>query len=520
VLRFVLRAKIIRLKYALRDDAVHSDRPRARLGAGPPPKGESSELMDDALATVLLLLNNIRPNHSTSPTKLMIELRRLTQQLIDLQLHTDALDFHSIALCKLEALAHHSPGQVAYDMPLALATQALLLGLSARNDDAREAIRRAIALAERLSDDNGKAITAICFNVMAWVDDYSLETATYLERAIAIYWHLMARYPSRYLVKYLESLSLLGHVMLNAGDPLRAIAVLNHAVLFGRHLDRPHHQPIRERILTRLNKALQSAGKNQTAGAVVPGAKYTETSGDGRGGVCRWTRRLLVCCRKRRTPIGSSGDAHSRFCRRISSVLDKIRAMRLANTTPPCDAHGVHASTQSMRHANAPFRSHGKSDPHYLPSPSIDHPPNKEGLKNPPFVIEDTPNLYETYDPGDSLHSERMVFLDSCWKEMERVFQERPRHINDRVHGETTKKLYVEELTSTVSWKTEGSSQILFAPTITHQFTLYTPVEATNDIGASVTDDYLMVFGLRDEPIVRSTPAFTIPERKRRPGWI
>jgi hypothetical protein len=374
VLRFVLRTKIIQLKYVLRNDAVFSNRPRARLDAGSSPEGGSSELMDDALATVLLLLNNLRPNHSTSPTKLMIELRRLTQQLIDLQLHTDALEFHSIALCRLEALAHCSPTQVAYDMPLALATQALLLGLSGRNDDAREAIRRAIAFAERLSGDNGKATTAICFNVMAWVDDYSLETAAYLEWAIAIYWHLMARYPSRYLVKYLENLSLLGHVMLNAGDPLRAIAVLKHALLFWQHLDRPHHQPIRERILTRLNKALRSAGKSHTAGAVVPYAKYMGTSGDGRGGVCRWKRRLLVCCRRKRTSISPTGDSHSRFCRGISSVLDKIRAMRLANTTLPGDVHGAHSSIQSMQNANAPFRNNGKSDSYYHSSPSTDHP--------------------------------------------------------------------------------------------------------------------------------------------------
>jgi hypothetical protein len=145
---------------------------------------------------------------------------------------------------------------------------------------------------------------------------------------------------------------------------------------------------------------------------------------------------------------------------------------------------------------------------------------NKERPKNPPLVIEDSPNLNEMYDASDLLHSERMVFLDSCWKEMERVFHERPRHINDPVHRETKKKLYVQELTSTVSWKTERSSQILFAPTITHEFTLYTPVEATNEVSASVTGDYLMVIGLHDKPVVRSSPASTIPERKRRPGWI
>lgn len=472
--------------------------------------------MDDALATVLLLLNSLRPNHSTSHNKLMIDLRRLTQRLIDLQLHTDALEFHSVALCRLEALAHRSPAQVAYDMPLALATQALLLELSGRNDDAREAIQRAIAFAKGLSNDNGKAMTAICFNVMAWIDNYSLETATYLEWAIAIYWHLMARYPSRYLVKYLESLSLLGHVMLNAGDSLRAIAVLKHAVLFWQHLDRPHHQPIKERILTLLNKALQFAGKSHTAGAVDLDPKYMGNSGDGRGGVCRWKRRLLVCCRKKHAPINPTGDSHNGVCRRISSVLDKIRAMRLA----PHDAHAVPTSAQSKRHANVPFHSNGNSDLHYHPSPFTDHRLNKEALRSPPLVIEDAPHLHEKSNTLDSLHSERMMFLDSCWKEMERVFHERPRHINDPVHRETKKELYVEELTSTVSWKTEGSSQILFAPTITHQFTLYTPIEATHEVSASVTDDYLMVVGLHDEPIVRSTPAFPIPERKRRPGWI
>ena len=516
----MLRAKMIQLKYILQNDAVFGNSARAQVDGRSSPKGGSTELTDDTLVTVLLLLNSLRHERPTSHPKLIIALRRLTRQLLDLQLHTEALEFHSFALCRLEALAHHSPAQVAYDMPLALATQALLLGLSGRNDDARGAIRRAVAFAEGLSDDNGKAMTAICFKVMAWVDDYSLETAAYLERAIAIYWHLMARYPSRYLVKYIETLSLLGHVMLSAGDSLRAIAVLKHAIHFWRRLDRPHHQPIKDRILTRLNKAFQSAAKNHAAKTVAPYTKSMGNSGDGRSGAYRQTRRLLVCCRRKHTSINSTDHSHSRFCRGISSALDRIRAMRLANTTLPHDAHGHHTSAQSMRHANGLSHSNGKCDIHYHPGPAIDHHLNKIGLKSPRLDIEDTPNLNDQYDTSESLHSERRTFLDSCWKEMERIFNERPRHINDRAHRGTKKALYVEEITSTVSWKAEGSTQILFAPTITHQFTLYTPVEGTNKASASVTEDYLMVIGLQDEPVVRSTPAFTIPERKRRPGWI
>lgn len=516
----MLHAKMIQLKYVLQNDTVIGDGTQAQVDGGSSSEGGPTELMDDALVTVLLLLNSLRHERSTSHPKLIIALRRLTQQLIDLQLHADALEFHSFALSRLEALAHRSPAQVAYDMPLALATQALLLGLSGRDDDARGAIRRAIAFAEKLSDDNGKAMTAICFKVMAWVDDYSLETAVYLERAIAIYWHLMARYPSRYLVKYIESLSLLGHVMLSAGDPLRAIAVLKHAIHFWKRLDRPHHEPIKDRILTRLSKAFQSASKNHAPNFVAPRTKFMGNSGDGRGGAYRQTRRLLVCCWRKHTSINSTDDSHSRFCRGISSALGKIQAMRLANTTLPYDAHGHHTSAQSMRHANGLSHSNGKCDIHYHPSPATDHYLNKVGLKSPPLDIEDALNLNDKYDTSESLRSERWMFLDSCWKEMERVFNERPRHINDSVHRGTKKRLYVEEITSTVSWKTEGSAQILFAPTITHQFTLYTPVEATNEASTSVTGDYLLVIGLQDEPAARSTLALPIPESKRQPGWI
>jgi len=516
----VLRAKMTQLKDLLRKDGNGL---RAGLGAGPSPEGEPANLMDDALGTVLLLLNSLRHEHSASPTKFMIALRRLTQQLIELQLHSDALEFHSIALCRLEGLAHRSPAQVAYDMPLALATHALLLRLSGRNDDAREAIRRAIAIAEGLSGDNGKAITAICFKVMAWVDDYSLETAAYLERAIAIYWHLMARYPSHYLVKYLESLSLLGNVMLNAGDPLKAIAVLKHAVHFWQHLDRPHHQPIKERILTRLSKALQSAGKDHTASTTVPYSKPMGHSGDGRGGAHRCTRRLFMCGRKKNTSINSTDNSHSRFCHGIYSALDRIRAMRSASTALPYDANGDHMSAQSMRNGKFLFHSIGKSESHYYSGPSTDHHPNEESPNITPLDtanIEDTPDLNDKCETSDSLYSERMVFLDYCWKEMERLFHERPRHINDPVHREIKRKLYVEEITSTVAWKTAGNSQILFVPTITHQVTLYTPIEATNEASGSVTGDYLMVSGLQGESVGSSTPGWTISERKRRPGWI
>lgn len=227
-----------------------------------------------------------------------------------------------------------------------------------------------------------------------------------------------------------------------------------------------------------------------------------------------------MCCWRKHTSINSTDDSHSRFCRGISSALGKIQAMRLANTTLPYDAHGHHTSAQSMRHANGLSHSNGKCDIHYHPSPATDHYLNKVGLKSPPLDIEDALNLNDKYDTSESLRSERWMFLDSCWKEMERVFNERPRHINDSVHRGTKKRLYVEEITSTVSWKTEGSAQILFAPTITHQFTLYTPVEATNEASTSVTGDYLLVIGLQDEPAARSTLALPIPESKRQPGWI
>ena len=358
----MLHSKMTWLKVLLRKDAVFGTGLRAQSNTRPPPEDESAGSMDGALATVLLLLDSFR--HSPSPTEVMTALWRLTRQLIDLQLYKDALEFHSIALRRLEALAHRSPAQVAYDMPLALATQALLLRLSERDGDAREAIRRAIPFAEGLSGDNGKAMTAICFKVMAWVDDYSLEAAAYLEQAIAIYWHLIARYPSRYLVKYLESLSLLGKVMLNAGDTLKAIAVLEHAVLFGQHLDRPHHQPIKEHILTRLDSALQSAGKGPTARAAVSHSKDVGNSGDGLCGAHWCTRRLLMH-RRKNTSIDSTSDSHSRLCNGISSALDIIRSVRPASTRLTYRATGDYGDAQYMQHNKVLIHCIGKSEYQY-----------------------------------------------------------------------------------------------------------------------------------------------------------
>ena len=492
-----------RLKAFLRKDSVFGTGPRARSDTGSP-EGDSAKLIDGALTTVLLLLNSFSNEYPTSPTKVMTALRRLTQQLIHLQLYTDALDFHSIALCRLEALAHRSPAQVVYDMPLALATQALLLRLSGRNDNARGAIRRAIPIAEELIGDNGKAMTAVCFEVMAWVDDYSLETAAYLERAIAIYWHLIARYPSRYLVKYLENLSLLGKVMLDAGDPFRAIAVLKHAILFWQYLDRPHHQPIKERILTHLNEAFRSVGKGHTASAVVPHSKDVVNA---RGGACRRTRRLFICCRRKNTSIDSTDGSCGRFCSRISSVLDIIRALRSANDSPP--------------HKKVPTHFSGKGEPRYYHfGPSADYDPIEEGSKDSHSDLPNTHKLNGSNDISDSLHSEHMGFLDSLWKEMERLFHERPRHRDDPFHKETKVRLCIEEIASTVSWKRAESSQVLFEPTITREITLYTPVEATYEASTSATYDYLTTIGLQDNPVRRPALALAIPERKRPPGWI